>query len=48
MDDLLTELAPRVARSRGCHRGNILLTLEQCGHKLAQDAAYAIWDWEKM
>jgi uncharacterized damage-inducible protein DinB len=30
------------------HRGSILLTLKQCGHKLDQDAAYAIWDWDKM
>ena len=30
------------------HRGNILLTLKQCGHKLDQEAAYAIWDWDKM
>ena len=30
------------------HRGNILLTLKQCGHKLDQEAAYAIWDWDEM
>lgn len=30
------------------HRGNILLTLKQCGHKIAQDAAFAIWDWDKI
>ncbi len=30
------------------HRGNILLTLKQCGHKVDQASAYAIWDWEKM
>jgi uncharacterized damage-inducible protein DinB len=30
------------------HRGSILLTLKQCGHKLDQKAAYAIWDWDKM
>ena len=30
------------------HRGSILLTLKQCGHKLDQQTAYAIWDWDKM
>lgn len=30
------------------HRGNILLTLKMSGHKLDQDAAYAIWNWDKM
>lgn len=30
------------------HRGSILLTLKQCGHKVPQEAAYAIWDWDKM
>ncbi len=30
------------------HRGNILLTLKQCGHKIAQEDAYAIWDWDKI
>ena len=30
------------------HRGNILLTLKQCGHAPAQDARYAIWDWDKI
>jgi uncharacterized damage-inducible protein DinB len=30
------------------HRGNVLLTLKQCGHKLDQDVAYAIWDWDKI
>jgi uncharacterized damage-inducible protein DinB len=30
------------------HRGNILLTLKQCGHRLPQEDGYAIWDWEKM
>lgn len=29
------------------HRGSILLTLKQSGHKLAQEDAYAIWDWER-
>ncbi len=30
------------------HRGSILLTLKECGHKLEQEAAYAIWDWDRM
>lgn len=30
------------------HRGSILLTLKQCGHKLDQQTQYAIWDWDKM
>lgn len=30
------------------HRGNILLTLKLCGHKLPQNEGYAIWDWDKM
>ena len=30
------------------HRGSILLTLKQCGHKIAQEDAYAIWDWDKI
>lgn len=30
------------------HRGNILLTLKLCGHKLPQDQGYAIWDWDRM
>ena len=30
------------------HRGNILLTLKQCGHNLDQATRYAIWNWEKM
>lgn len=29
------------------HRGNILLTLKQCGHAPAKDARYAIWDWDR-
>lgn len=29
------------------HRGNILLTLKQCGHRLDQDTQYAIWDWTR-
>ncbi len=30
------------------HRGNILLTLKQCGHNLDQATRYAIWNWDKM
>ena len=30
------------------HRGSILLTLKQCGHKIAQQDAYAIWEWDKI
>jgi uncharacterized damage-inducible protein DinB len=30
------------------HRGNILLTLKLCGHRLPQNEAYAIWDWDRM
>lgn len=30
------------------HRGSILLTLKQSGHKVEQEIAYAIWDWDKM
>ena len=30
------------------HRGNILLTLKQCGHNLDQANRYAIWNWDKI
>ncbi|MDH3890098.1 MAG: hypothetical protein OEV49_03360 [candidate division Zixibacteria bacterium] len=30
------------------HRGNILLTLKECGHPLDQASRYAIWSWDKM
>ncbi len=30
------------------HRGNILLTLKECGHKLDQKEQYAIWDWDRI
>jgi uncharacterized damage-inducible protein DinB len=30
------------------HRGNILLMLKQCGHRIDSGASYAIWDWDKM
>jgi len=29
------------------HRGNILLTLKQCGHPLDQASRHALWDWDK-
>jgi uncharacterized damage-inducible protein DinB len=29
------------------HRGNILLTLKQCGHNLDNATKYAIWDWDR-
>jgi uncharacterized damage-inducible protein DinB len=30
------------------HRGNILLTLKQCGHPVDQDTRFAIWDWDRI
>ena len=30
------------------HRGNILLTLKQCGHPVVQEERYAIWDWDRI
>jgi len=30
------------------HRGNILLTLKQCGHNVEQPVRYAIWDWDRV
>ncbi len=30
------------------HRGNILLTLKQCGRNLDQATRYAIWNWDKI
>lgn len=30
------------------HRGNILLTLKECGHNLKKDEQYAIWGWDQM
>ncbi|MDH5757945.1 MAG: DinB family protein [Gemmatimonadota bacterium] len=29
------------------HRGSILLTLKECGHKVDNTIAYAIWDWDR-
>jgi uncharacterized damage-inducible protein DinB len=30
------------------HRGNILLTLKQCGQALDATTRYAIWDWDRI
>ena len=30
------------------HRGNILLTLKQCGEPIDKDTRYNIWDWNNM
>ena len=30
------------------HRGNILLTLKQCGHQPHKDLRYGIWDWDRL
>jgi len=30
------------------HRGNIMLTLKQCGYKLPKSLTYGIWDWNKI
>jgi uncharacterized damage-inducible protein DinB len=30
------------------HRGNILLTLKECGHGLDKNVQYAIWGWDQM
>ncbi len=30
------------------HRGNILLTLKQCGHKIPKDVQYGIWAWNQI
>lgn len=27
------------------HRGNIILTLKQCGHKIPHEIQYGIWEW---
>lgn len=44
---IFTTLAYFVAHESH-HRGSILLTLKQCGHALPREAAYAIWDWDRM
>jgi uncharacterized damage-inducible protein DinB len=30
------------------HRGNIILTLKQCGFKVTQTVQFGIWEWEKI
>ena len=30
------------------HRGNILLTLKECGYNLNKDDRYAIWGWDQI
>jgi len=30
------------------HRGSILLTLKQTGHKLSEDLKWGLWDWNKL
>ncbi|HSM60414.1 MAG TPA: DinB family protein [Longimicrobiales bacterium] len=30
------------------HRGSILLTLKQCGHKLDERLRWGIWDWQRL
>lgn len=30
------------------HRGNIVLTLKQCGHKLPKSVTNGIWNWDKI
>jgi len=44
---IFTTLAYFVAHESH-HRGSILLTLKQCGHKPDQATTYAIWDWDRI
>jgi len=30
------------------HRGNILLTIKQCGHNIDANSRYAIWAWDQV
>lgn len=30
------------------HRGNIMLTLRQCGHRIPKDIRYGIWAWNQL
>lgn len=30
------------------HRGSILLTLKQTGHKLTDELKWGLWDWNKL
>ncbi len=32
----------------GRHRGNILLTLKNCGFKIPDELKYGIWEWNKI
>ena len=32
----------------GHHRGSILLTLKECGHKVPQNVQFGIWEWGKI
>jgi uncharacterized damage-inducible protein DinB len=43
---IFTTLAYFVAHESH-HRGSILLTLKVSGHKVDQETAYAIWDWDR-
>lgn len=42
---IFTTLAYLVAHESH-HRGNILLTLKECGHGVTKDVAYTIWGWD--
>lgn len=44
---LMTSMAYLISHESH-HRGNILLTLKLCGHRMPQADAYAIWDWDRM
>lgn len=44
---IFTTLAYFVAHESH-HRGNVLLTLKQCGHPLDKNARYAIWGWDQI
>ena len=34
-----------VARQLAHHRGSMLLTLKQTGHKLSDELRWGLWDW---
>lgn len=44
---IFTTLAYFVAHESH-HRGNILATLKECGHKIDKKTAYAIWGWDQI